>query len=157
MSRSRQTGDLRRRSCSVQLPASMPDAIDCILRKWRFPMTLRRNTSIAAFAFLALACAMLSSSTPWAAEPAPTVAAGPGESPSPGGADTAPGDTSDTAPAAAAGEDASPQGSEAGKGTGAKVAPEAEPAEKAEEPAKREEQAAPAKPDEAEGRGEQDE
>ena len=35
-------------------------------------MTLRRNTSIAAFAFLALACAMLSSSTPWAAEPALT-------------------------------------------------------------------------------------
>src|SRR5262245_14802791 len=121
----------------------MPDAIDCILRKWRFPMTLRRNTSIAVFAFLALSCAMLSSSTPWAAEPAPTVAAGPGESPSPGGADTAPGDTSDTAPAAAAGEDASPQGSEAGKDTGApgaeeaagpkEAAPEAEPAEKAEE------------------------
>ena len=42
-------------------------------------MTLRRNTSIAALAFLALACAMLSSSTPWAAEPALTIAAGPGE------------------------------------------------------------------------------
>ncbi len=66
MPRSRQTADSRRRSCSVQLQASMPDAIDCISRKWRFPMTLRRNTSIAAFAFLALACAMLSSSTPWA-------------------------------------------------------------------------------------------
>ena len=131
-------------------------------------MTLRRNTSIAAFAFLALACAMLSSSTPWAAEPAPTVAAGPGESASPGDADTAPGDTSDSAPAAAPGEDqASPQGSEPGKDAGApgaeetaepkEAAPEAEPAEKAEEPAKGEEQAAPAKPDEADGKDEKKE
>src|SRR6478672_4378431 len=154
MPRSRQTADSRRRSCSVQLQASMPDAIDCISRKWRFPMTLRRNTSIAAFAFLALACAMLSSSTPWAAEPAPTVAAGPGESPSPGDADTTPGDTSDSAPAAAPGEDqASPEGSEPGKDAGAPGAEEtSEPKE--EEPANGEEQAAPAKPDEAEGKGE---
>ena len=131
-------------------------------------MTLRRNISIAALAFLALACAMLSSSTPWAAELALTIAAGPGESPSPGDADTAPGDTSDTAPAAAPGGDqASPQESEPGKDTGApgaeetaapkEAAPEAEPAEKAEEPAKgEEEQAAPAKSDEAEGKGEKD-
>jgi hypothetical protein len=131
-------------------------------------MTLRRNTSIAALALLALACAMLSSSTPWAAEPALTVAAGPGESPSPGDTDTAPGDTSDTAPATAPGGDqASPQASEPGKDTGApgaeetaepkEAAPEAKPAEKAEEPAKgKEEQAAPAKLEKSEGKGEEE-
>ncbi|MGH6824833.1 DUF4384 domain-containing protein [Methyloceanibacter sp.] len=130
-------------------------------------MTLRRNTSIAALALLALACAMLSSSTPWAAEPALTVAAGPGESPTPGDADTAPGDTSDTAPATAPGGDkASPQASEPGKDAGApaaeetaepkETAPEAQPAEKAEEPAKgKEEQAAPAKPEKVEEGGEE--
>src|SRR5262245_25389569 len=97
------------------------DAVDCFSCKGRFPMTLRRNTSIAALALLALACAMFSSSTPWAAEPAPTVvAAGPGDSPSPGDADTAPGDTSDTAPATAPGEDqGSPQANEPGKDAGA--------------------------------------
>ena len=127
-------------------------------------MTLRRNTSIAAFALLALACAMLSSSTPWAAEPAPTVAAGPGESSSSGDADTAPGDTSDTAPAAPGEDQASPQGSEPAGAPGAEetaepkeAAPEAKPAEKAEEPAKGEEQAAPAKPDEADGKDEKEE
>jgi hypothetical protein len=129
-------------------------------------MTLRRNSLIAAFAFLALACAMLSSSTPWAAEPAPAVAAGPGDSP--GDAGPAPGEASDTAPAAEPGDDeASPQESEPGKDTGApgaeetaepkEAAPEAKPAEKVEEPAKGEqEQAAPAKPDEAGDKDEQD-
>jgi hypothetical protein len=143
----------------------MQTPMNRISRKGRFPMTLRRNTLIAAFAFLALACAMLSSSTPWAAEPALTVAEGPGDSPTPGDADTAPGETSDTAPAAEPGDDqGSPQGSEPGKDAGApgaeetaepkEAAPEAEPAEKAEEPAKGEDQAAPAKPDEAEGKAE---
>jgi Domain of unknown function (DUF4384) len=133
------------------------NGIDCISRKGRFPMTLRRNTSIAAFAFLALACAMLSSSTPWAAEPALTVAAGPGDSSSPGDADRVPGEASDTAPAVEPGDDqASPQESEPAKDAGApgaeetaepkEAAPEAEPTEKAEKPAKGEEhQAAPAK------------
>src|SRR5512147_2072586 len=95
-------------------------AMNRISRKGRFPMTLRRNTLIAAFAFLTLACAVLSSSTPWAAEPALIVAAGPRDNPSSGDADTAPGEASDAAPAAEPGDDqASPQGSEPGKDAGA--------------------------------------
>jgi hypothetical protein len=130
-------------------------------------MTLRWNSSIAALAFLALTCMSASSSAPLAGEQrAQKLAAGPGESSSPGDADTAPGDTSDTAPAAKPGDNqAAPEGNEPPKDAGAPVgeeaaepkeaAPEGEPDEKAEEPAKgEEEQAAPAAPEGGEGKAE---
>ena len=140
-------------------------------------MTLRWNTSIAALAFLALAATLISADAPWAAEPeVQKLAAGPGDSPSPGDADTTPGEDSDAAPAASPGDDQAPEGAEPGKDAGAppaeetaepkEPAPDAKPEEKAEEPegkpeeqaeepeGKPEEQAAPAKDDEAEGKEE---
>ena len=56
-------------------------------------MTLRWNSSIAALAFLALAATLISADAPWAAEPeVQKLAEGPGDSPSPGDADTTPGE-----------------------------------------------------------------
>src|SRR5215470_8778934 len=120
-------------------------------------MTLRWNSSIAALALLALTCMLASSSASLAEEQgAQKLAAGPGDGASPGDADTAPGDTSDTGPAAEPGDDQAPTGgAETGKDTGAPgaeelaspkdAAPETGPAERAEEPTKgEEEQAAPA-------------
>lgn len=129
---------------------------------------MRRNILIAALSFLALTCALASSDAPWAAEPALILAADPGDSPSPGDAETAPGDNSDSGQAAQPGDDqASPQESAPGEDTGApaaeksaepkEAAPAPEPAEKAEEPTKEEDQASPAKSDEAEGKGEEKE
>src|SRR6476661_3999892 len=102
-------------------------AIDCIPCKGRFRMTLRWNSSIAALGFLALTCTLASSSAPWAGEQGgQKLAAGPGESSSPGDADTAPGDTSDTAPAAEPGDNqAAPEGNEPPKDAGAPVGEEA--------------------------------
>jgi hypothetical protein len=140
-------------------------------------MTLRWNTSIAALAFLALAATLISADAPWAAEPeVQKLAAGPGDRPSPGDADTSPGEDSDAAPAASPGDDQAPEGAEPGKDAGAppaeetaepkEPAPDAKPEEKVEEPegkpeeqaeepeGKPEEQAAPAKDDEAEGKEE---
>jgi hypothetical protein len=123
------------------------------------PMTLRWTTSIAALAFLALAATLISANASWAAEPeVQKLAAGPGDSPSPGDADTTPGDDSDAAPSAAPGDDQAPEGAEPGKDAGAppaeetaepkEAAPDAKPEEKAEEPeGKPEEQAAPDKDD----------
>ena len=122
-------------------------------------MTLRWNTSIAALAFLALAATLISAGAPWAAEPeVQKLAAGPGDSPSPGDADTTPGEDSDAAPSASPGDDEAPEGAEPGKDAGAppaeetaepkEPAPDAKPEEKAEEPeGTPEEQAAPAEDD----------
>ena len=122
-------------------------------------MTLRWNTSIAALAFLALAATLISANAPWAAEPeVQKLAAGPGDSPSPGDADTTPGEDSDAAPSASPGDDEAPEGAEPGKDAGAPPAEEtaepkepasdAKPEEKAEEPeGAPEEQAAPAEDD----------
>ena len=122
-------------------------------------MTLRWNTSIAALAFLALAATLISADAPWAAEPeVQKLAAGPGDSPSPGDADTTPGEDSDAAPSASPGDDEAPEGAEPGKDAGAPPAEEtaepkepasdAKPEEKAEEPeGAPEEQAGPAEDD----------
>jgi hypothetical protein len=68
-------------------------------------MTSRWNALIAAFAVAALTCTIFGSSAPWAAEQGlERLAAGPGESPSPGDADTAPGDSEDAGPAAEPGD-----------------------------------------------------
>jgi hypothetical protein len=102
-------------------------------------MTARWNSWIAALALLALAVTLLSANTPWAAEPgAVKLAAGPGESSSPGDAGTAPGDAPDAAPAAEPRDDQGQAGAEPGKDAGATPAEE-----------KEEEQATPAKDDEA--------
>ena len=144
----------RNRSCSVQLQAFMETQLTYFHAKGGSPMTLRWNTSIAALAFLALAATLISADAPWAAEPeVQKLAAGPGDSPSPGDADTTPGEDSDAAPAASPGDDQAPEGAEPGKDAGAppaeetaepkEPAPDAKPEEKAEEPeGKPEEQAA---------------
>jgi hypothetical protein len=136
-------------------------------------MTLRWHFSIAALALLALAATPFSADTPKAAEPgAVTLAAGPGDRPSAGNADTAPGDDGDAAPAAAPGDDEGP-GAEPGENASAppakkiaepnEPAPEAKPEDTAEEPEAKpdeeqagepeakpdEERAAPAKDDDA--------
>ena len=96
----------RHRSCSVQLRAFMETLLTYFHAKGGSPMTLRWNTSIAALAFLALAATLISANAPWAAEPeVQKLAEGPGDSPSPGDADTTPGEDTDAAPAASPGDD----------------------------------------------------